>query len=453
MLRNFFADREFFRAFLMITLPITGQNILQFSVSIADAVMVGQLGDKQLAAVQQANQVGFLMIMMIFGLVGGANVMIAQYWGKGDTANIHKVMTVTYRVLLVIVASFSVAAIGFPEQIMRILGVADITEYGAAFLRIAGWGYALTGFSICTLTLLRSVSTVRIAVVASTLTLVVSVFGNWVFIFGNLGMPALGVRGAALTTVIARVIEACIVLAYMLKFERKLRYPLRNFFSRRVQFLREFARNALPVFLNESGWGIGFLTLTIIIGHMGAEFIAAISVNNILFNLLNAAIFGAGSASAVIIGNTVGSGRYNLARSRMGKIMLISLGMGILTGLLILALRAPFLMLFGNLSDVTRYYAYQVMAVNAAIIFFQSISLVAVIGVLRGGGDGKFAAIIDIATMWLVALPLGFFAGHVWGLPIAVVFFLLKIDEPLKAIICLPRLLRGNWVNDVTLRL
>ena len=450
MLRAFWQDKEFFRTFLFITLPITGQNILQFAVSIADAVMVGRLGDVQLSAVQQANQVGFLLLMMIFGLTGGANVMIAQFWGKGDTQSIHKIMTLTYRILLVIVLGFSIAAIGFSEQIMRLLGVAEIVPDGAAFLRIVGWSYLLFGFSICTLTLLRSVSSVRIALVTSTVTLIISVTGNWIFIFGNLGMPALGVRGAALTTVIARGVELIVVVVYMLRFERKLRYPFRAFFSRRIGYFREFVRSALPVFLNEVGWGSGFITLTVIIGHMGTEFIAANSVNTILGNLMNAAIFGAGSASAVIIGNTVGAGKYDLARSRARKIMLLSLCMGIVAMVMILALRTPFLLLFGNLSDAALYYARHIITVNAFIMFSQSISLVAVIGVLRGGGDGKFAAAADLASMWLVALPLGFLAGHVWGLPIAVVYALLKIDEPIKAIVCLPRLLRGNWVNDVT---
>ena len=444
-------DKEFLRTFFMIALPITGQNFLNFGVSMADTIMVGQLGEIQLSAVQQANQLGFLMTLTIIGLGSGANVMIAQYWGKGDIASIHKVITIAYRLLAVVGVLFTVLAVGFPHQVMRVLGVAAIAADGVAFLRIVGLGYVFAAFSICTLVILRSVSSVKVALVVSSITLIVSVTGNWILIFGNLGAPALGLRGAAITTLIARLIEFVIVLVYILKFEKKLRYPLRKIFTRGVSFLRKFTENAAPVFLNEVLWGAGAVTLSIIIGQMGTHFIAANSVNMVLSNLVSVAVFGSAGASAVIIGNTVGAGKYDLARQRSNALLAISMCMGVIAMCLVLLLKGPLISIFPNLSYEARVYADQIMTISAFIVLLQAFTFVSVIGVLRGGGDGRFAAIADVVTMWGFALPLGFLAGHVWGLSVPVVYALLKADELLKVIVCLPRLISGKWVRDVTI--
>ena len=451
MFANFRKDREFFRMFLTIALPITVQNLIIFSVQVADTIMVGRLGEVPLSAVQQANQLSFLMILTVFGLVSGANVMVAQYWGKGDVENIHKVMTVTYRLVAVFVSMFAVLAIGFPVQVMSILGVEEIVDLGVSYLRVIGIAYLFTGFTASTLALLRAVATVKIALAVATSTLILNISGNWILIFGNLGAPALGVRGAAIATVIARAVELIIVLVYMSRFERKLRYTLRALFARGLNFLREYVESAAPVFINEVLWGMGAVVLSIIIGQMGTEFIAAKGVANVLGNLVSVAVFGAAASSAVIIGNTVGSGRYDLARERSSKLIIISLILGLFAMCMVLLLRIPTLALFGNLSDTAQAYAGQLILVNSVVMFVQAFTFVALVGVLRGGGDGKFAAMADIATMWGVALPLGFLAGHVWGLPVPVVFAFLKIDELLKVIVCLPRLLGGKWVRDVTL--
>ena len=436
--------------FFMITLPITGQNLINFSVNMADTIMVGQLGEIQLSAVQQANQVAFLMFFAIFGLTSGANVMIAQYWGKGDTQSIHKVMSVTYRILAIIIIIFTMLAVGFPVQVMRLLGVGEIVAEGAAYLRIAGIGYLFMGFAASSLIMLRAVATVKIALVVASTTLFVNVGGNWILIFGNLGAPALGVQGAAIATTFARFIEFIIVAVYVLKVEKKLQYRLRYLLARKLNFLKEFLKTATPVFLNEVLWGLGAVMLSVIIGHMGTEFTAANSVAGVLNNLVSVAIFGAISASAVITGNTVGSGRYDLARARSKKLLIISTLMGLVAMVVVLIFRYPVILLFGNISLTAQAYAFQILGAVSIIVIFQALSGIAIVGVLRGGGDGKFAAVADVTTMWLVALPLGFLAGHVWGLPVPVVYMILKMDELLKAIVCLPRMFSGKWVNDVT---
>ena len=377
--------------------------------------------------------------------------MIAQYWGKGDTQSIHKVITITYRLLFVFGVLFTSLAVFFPYQVMRVLGVEAIAADGAAFLKIVGLGYIFAAFSTCTLVILRAVASVRVALVVSSITLVVSVTGNWILIFGNLGAPALGLRGAAITTLIARLVEFTIVMVYILKFEDKLCYPLRKIFTRKVGFLRNFVRNASPVFINEVLWGAGAVVLSIIIGQMGTHFIAANSVNMVLSNLVSVAVFGSAGASAVIIGNTVGAGQYDLARRRSNMLLIISVIIGLVAMSLVLLLKGPLLLLFGNLSYEARSYADQIMTISAFVMLLQAFTFVSLIGVMRGGGDGKFAAIADITTMWGVALPLGFLAGHVWGLSVPLVYAILKSDELLKVIVCLPRLISGKWVRDVTI--
>ncbi len=450
MFRGFFEDKEFFRQFRLIALPVAGQNFINFATSMADTLMVGQLGEVQLAAVNQANQLGFIMSLLIFGLGSGSNVMIAQYWGKGDVESIRRVMTLMYRILAGVVAVFTALALFFPYQVVSIFSNSpEVIANGTEFLRIVGLGYLFNCFATATIIILRSVGTVRISLVVYLSSLTINVFLNWVLIFGNLGFPAMGVRGGAIATVLARVSELIIVLIFMFRYEKNIGYRLKMFVEKQNGLLKDYLHHASPVIINELLWGMGMAAVTAIIGWMGTEFNAAYTVCSVLAQLLSVAFNGAGSATAVIIGNTVGAGQHQLARQRANKLLFIGILLGMGTTIVVLLLRGPILCLY-NMSAQTMTYAYQIMGVVAAMSTFQAISMVAIVGILRGGGDSRYAAIADVVPLWLVAIPLGYLAGHVWGWAVPAVYAALRCDVVLKASITLPRLLKGGWVKDVT---
>ena len=450
-LGEFFGDREFFLQFFRIMLPMACQNLIMVGISMADTMMIGRLGDVQLSAVALANQLGFILQLLLFGLTSGANVLIAQYWGKKDVQSIHKVMTVMYRILAAATVVFTALALLFARQVMSIFTTSgDVIETGARFLRIVGLGYIIHCFGASSLMVLRSVGVVKISLFVYIVSLCTNVFFNWVFIFGNLGAPALGVEGAAISTVLSRVVEFTIVLVYLARFEKLVRYKIKMFVAKKLGILRSFIKNAMPVVINEFLWGMGASTIAVIVGRIGTEFTAANSICSVLMQLVSIGIFGAGNASAVIIGNTVGSGRYQLARKRATKLVLISFCLGLFAMALMLLLKRPLLALY-NISDIAKTYANQMMTVYAFIVIFQAFSMVALVGVLRGGGDGRFVAFVDVLSIWLVAIPLGFLSGHVWGWAVPVVYAMIKCDEIVKTIVTLPRLLKGKWVRDLTI--
>lgn len=450
MPRGFFDDQDFFRQFRLIALPIAGQNFINFATSMADTIMIGQLGEVQLAAVNQANQLGFILSLLVFGLGSGSNVMIAQYWGKKDVASIRRVMTLMYQILIGVVAVFTALALLLPYQVVSLFSNSpEVIENGAAFLRIVGLGYLFNCFATATIIVLRSVGTVRISLAVYLSSLAINVFLNWVLIFGNLGFPALGVRGGAIATVLARMSEFVIVLIFMLRMEKSIGYRLKMLLVQKSGLLGDYLRHASPVVLNELLWGVGIAVITAIIGWMGTEFNAAFTVCSVLAQLLSVAFNGAGSAAAVIVGNTIGEGRHQLARQRAHKLLLISAVLGLGTSVLVLLLRGPILGIY-NLSPLAMSYSHQIMGVVAVLSVFSAIAMVAIVGILRGGGDTRYAAIADVIPLWLVAIPLGYLAGHVWGWPVPAVYFILRSDVVIKAFLTLPRLLKGAWVKDVT---
>ena len=449
--KGFFEDKEFFQRFVRIMLPIAGQNLIMVGISMADTLMVGRLGDVQLSSVALANQLGFILQLILFGTTSGGNVLIAQFWGKGDVPSIHKVMTIMYRILAVASIVITTLALFCSRKVLSIYTTSpDVIEVGASFLRIVGFGYMLHCFGACSMMVLRSVGTVKISLYVYLVSLCSNIFFNWVFIFGNLGAPALGVRGAAIATVISRVIEFTIVLTFLIKRETLIRYRFRTFFARKLGILRNFVQNSGPVVLNEFLWGLGSSTIAMIVGRMGTEFTAANSICSVLIQLVSIGIFGAGNASAVIIGNTVGSGRYELAKKRATKLIIISFCLGLFAMMLMLVLKKPILSLY-SISEISKKYANQMMTIFAFLSLFQAFGMVALVGVLRGGGDTRFVALVDVLSIWIIAIPLGFLSGHVWGWSVPAVYIMLKSDEFVKTIATLPRLLKGKWVRDLTL--
>lgn len=450
MLRDFFKDKEFFHQFRLIALPVAAQNFINFATSMADTLMIGQLGEVQLAAVNQANQLGFILNLFVFGLGSGSNVMIAQYWGKRDVVSIRKVMTLMYRILFAVVILFTFLALCFPYQVMSIFSNSpQVVESGTAFLRIVGLGYFFNCFATATIIVLRSVNTVRISLVVYLTSLFINVFLNWVLIFGHLGFPATGIMGGAIATVIARASELIIVVIFLFRYETNIVYELKMLLEKKNGLLKDYMEHAAPVIVNELLWGMGTAAITAIIGWMSTEFNAAYTICSVMAQLLSVAFNGAGSATAVIVGNTVGAGQYQLARKRANKLLIIGIALGGITSILVLLLRGPILSLY-NMSPLTMTYAHQIMGIVAIMSPLSAISMVTIVGILRGGGDSRFAAIADVVPLWAVAIPLGYLAGHVWGWAVPLVYVMLRSDLIIKTFMTLTRILRGGWVKDVT---
>ncbi|MCL2033705.1 MAG: MATE family efflux transporter [Oscillospiraceae bacterium] len=448
----FVKDKNFYRGLLSIALPVALQQLILFGVSLADTVMVGMLGEVQLSAVSIANQLTFIFILLSFGTGSGASVLAAQYWGRKDVESIQKIMTVMYRIILVAGVFFTLLAVFFPRQVIAVfITDLEVIEEGVKYLRIVGLSYLFMGVSITTIHLIRAVSIVKIALIVSTSSLVICAFLNWVLIFGNLGAPALGVSGAAISTCIARVAEIIIIAVYMIKYDKKIQYRLKMFFTRNLGMARKFLEAGMPVIINELIWGSGMAVIAVIIGRMGREFTAANAICMVLAQLVTIAMFGVANASAVVIGNTVGAGEYEKAKEYARTILAISFLLGLIGCVAVQLLKTPVIG-FYNISPLAKEYARQIINVHSVVVIFVALAANMMVGILRGGGDTRFVLVIDIVFMWCICIPLGAVAGLVLGLPVWLVYSILKTDEILKVITALIRVLRGKWINDITIR-
>ncbi|WP_415308684.1 MATE family efflux transporter [Clostridium perfringens] len=443
-------DKRFYRLLFSIALPIAVQNLITFMVSMVDTLMVGALGEIQLSAVSIANNLFFVLTILMFGLAGGSNIMISQYWGKGNVKKIHKILAIMYRVCLLITGIFIFIALFLPKYFMGIFTTDKaVIDFGASYLRIVCIGYLFYSITNCTIMMLRSVKTVSISIIVYTASLVVNSILNWIFIFGNLGAPELGIRGAAIATVCARITEFSIVLVFMFIYERKIGLKIEHLLKLDKEILKDYVGLCTPVLCNELLWAIGASMISVIVGRMGTEVVAANSINGVAHQFVTVFIFGMSNATAVIIGNTIGEGKKEKAKEYAYSIGIFSVVMGCISGLMILLIK-PFVVNFYNVSYSTKLIAMEIMTVTSGIIVFQSLASNFMMGVLRGGGDAKFVLINDLIFMWLVAIPGGFFVAFVLELPVALVFLVIKCDEILKSLTSVYRVISGKWVNDVT---
>ncbi len=443
-------DKDFYGQMLKIAVPIAFQNMLTFAVSMMDTVMLGSLGEVAISASSLANQLTFILSVIMFGVSGGSNVLISQYWGKKDIGAIHKVLAIMYRVVLALVIVFSIVALFMPEGFLRIFTTDQrVIEQGVAYLKIVVWSFFFYAVTNVTLNMLRSVRAVKIAIVVYTVSLLVNTFFNWVFIFGKLGAPAMGIRGAAIGTLIARITEFAIVIVYMFRYDNKIKLKLKNLLPTDKQMIKDFAVNSFPVICNELLWAIGASILSVVVARMGTEVVAANSINNVAMQLVSVMVFGISAAAQVIVGNTIGAGDYEKLHQVTVTLKIFGIAIGVIAAVMMLAMK-PLMMVLYNVSDLTKVYTGQIMTVTAFLLLFRGPENVNMMGILRGGGDSRFVLVADIIFMWTLAIPLGFFVAFQLGWPVAAVFIVLKIDEILKTFLSFWRLRNNNWVRNVT---
>lgn len=443
-------EKGFYKSLFTIAIPIALENLITFTISMMDTVMIGALGEVQLSAVALANQVFYIFMVLTFGIGSGANVLIAQYWGKRDLVSIRKVLSLVYRVVICAAILFSLAAFFIPGQLMSIFTTDQLViAEGIQYLKIIAFLFLAFGLATVSLLTLRGVGSVKIALLVYSVSLVVNVFFNWVFIYGNLGAPKLGVAGAAIATVMARFCELIIMICYFLFFEKKIQLKFRDLLHFPKDMLSDYLHNGVPVMFNELLWSLGASMVAVVIGRMGTSLVAANSIVTVVTQFVSVFIFGLANAGGVIVGNTVGAGQYDAAKKRAKTIMLISILVGLLASSLMLLVR-PLVISFYNVPEETKRIAYELMISASIIVFFHAISAITMMGPLRGGGDARFVLINDLVFMWMVAIPLGFLTGlslH-WAAP--VVYLVLKSDEILKCISAVIRLNSGRWLRDIT---
>lgn len=447
-------NKNMMRQFMRIALPVAFQNMLTFGVSLVDTIMVGALGETELSAVTIANQPFFLFALLIFGLTSGAGTLVSQYWGKSDQDTISKVVCIVVRLAVVVGLVVMLLVLFFPEQVMRIYTTEEaVIPYGVRYLRIVGYSYVLFAVANAYTSCARNVERVKIAVTVYSVSFVVNVFFNYIFIFGKFGAPALGVAGAAVGTLLARVSEVAIVLVYALKIETRIKLRWKYLLRTDKLLAKDFARISMPVVVNEIMWSLGTSAQVAIIGRMSIVALASISVVNSITQMMSVFMMGAASATLVIIGKSIGAKEYGEARRTAPKLMWMNVLIAAVSAAVLILLRPAFINLYSitdAMSMETKAIINTTLLVSAVIFIFHAVNMSCIVGIFRGGGDTIFALWVDVIGVWGISIPLGALGGLVLGLSIPMTFLLLRSDEIVKAVVCLVRLRGEKWMRNVT---
>lgn len=447
---HFIFEKQFLLNMLAIAVPIALQNMISFGVAMMDSVMLGGLGDKAISAANLGGQPFSLLMSIGFGLSSGGSVLIAQYWGRGDVARIRTVMRLSMQIVFTASSLMTLVCLLFPQQVMGLYSnEAEIVAAAAQYLQLVALSYLPYSISNNYIMSLRAVEKVTVSAAIYGTSFFVNIFFNYVFIFGAFGAPALGVRGAAVGTILARCSELLLVTIYMYAKEDTIGFRFSDCFRLKNEMIQDYTRHSLPVLGNELLWGLGISVTAAIIGRIGSVFVTANSIAAVLNQLALVSVIGVGNAAAVITGKLIGEGRMQRAKRAANTILLGSVFVGMFNCAMIFILR-PIFLSFYRITPEAYEAAYTVMGVLALLHLSLAIDITCIIGILRGGGDTKTAFAFDCGALWLVSVPMGVLSGLVWGWPVPLVYVMLKLDSPIKTILSLIRLKSGAWIRNVT---
>lgn len=451
--RNFKLERperkKLYRSLLALVIPIAIQNLLAGLVNSADILMLGYVGQDELSAVSLANQYMFLLWGFFFGINSATTLMNSQYWGKGDRRAIQAVFGIALKLSLAVTALVSIGCIFLPRPLMTLYTDDPVLiEIGVDYLSTIGISYLIMSFAQCYLCTLRSVEEAKKSTIISTITLVLNVVLNAVFIFGLFGVPRMGVIGVAIATVIARSIEFVICLVDYIR-GTIFKADLKLLFGVHKELRKDFIKYSGPALVNDLSWTVAFSTYSIILGHLNNDMVAASSVATTLRDLFTTVCFGISAGGTVILGKELGANELNRAKKDASTMCWITFFATLVMGAALVLLRHP-LMSFFTLTETAYGYLDTMMLISGYYIIGQTMNTLLIAGVFRAGGNTKFGMICDTIFMWGVSVPLGFITAFVLKWPPMVVYFILCLDEFWKIPVVYKYYKSYKWLNNIT---
>ena len=412
-------DKRFYKKLVKIALPIAMQSVITTGVNLVDTIMLGTLGETALSASSLATQFITLFTFLCMGISMGASVLTSRYWGAQNKDSLRETITVALRFTVVLALVFTAVNICVPRQIMELYtNESPVIEGGTVYLQ---W---------------------------STISFLVNIGANYIFIFGKLGAPAMGIAGAALGTVIARVVEVLIICGYFFIVDKRIGYRVRDIFGECGDLAAEFLRVSVPVMLSDGLLGVGDSVLAMIMGRIGSQFVAANAITTVVQRVSTIFITGIAFAGCFIIGQTLGEHRMDKVKRQSNTMLLLGLGIGCVAAVVIQMLSIPVINSY-NITNETKEIAAQLMNAISFIIIFRSTNSILTKGVLRGGGDTRFLLLADTSTMWCLAIPLGYVAGIVLDIAPFWIYICLHSDQIVKAVWSIIRLRSGKWIKKV----
>lgn len=440
---------DFLKQLMHIALPIGIQSLITSSLNMVDTIMIGRLGDSEIAAVGICNQVYFLFMLLIFGGYSGASIFLAQYFGVKDIKNIRRVLGIMMGFGTIIAIVFTVSSLGGASRIIQMFtNDKQVIAYGVSYLRILSICYIVSALSFAFSFSSRAIRMTKIPMYVSGVALSINTILNYVLIYGKMGFPFLGVKGAAIATIIARAIELIliVIIIYNMK-DHPLKAKINELIDFDYKYFINIAKTAFPVFLNEGTWALGMVVYFIAYGKLGKEAIASVQIANTIMNFFTVMFMALSNSASVMIGNLIGANEIEKALDYSRRFLKMASKWALAIGGL-LYIGSPLILSFFKISQVTHDNAKGILVVMAIFMLPKMFNWVMVVGVLRSGGDTKFTLILDLAGVWLVGVPLAFLGAYL-GIPIYYVVALSYFEEFLKMFVSIPRYKSRKWINNL----
>lgn len=446
---SFLRDKTFMRSMLSLAIPVAIQQFITASLNMVDVIMVGQLGEASIAALGLANQVFFLLILFLFGVTSGMAIFTAQFWGKGDEEQIRTVMGICLTVALSVGALFALAATIIPESVLSFYTEdPEVIALGSSYLRIVGFSYIFTAVTLSYYAILRSITLVKMTLIVSGVAIVLKTILGYLLIFGIGPFPALGVRGAAIGTAFGWVFQFLLILILVYKLKTPLAANPLTFFRFDRAFLARVLKTAMPAAANEVFWSVGITIYNAVYARIGTDAIASVQINAAVEEIAYVFFIGLGNACAIMIGNKIGKGEKELAFEYGRRYTILTVLVALFAGLIILLLREPVVSLY-EISPQAAANARRLMLIFASTAWLRSINFILFVGVLRSGGDTRFAMFMELTTIWVVGVPAALIGGFVLRLPVTGVYMLVLLEEIVKVFIISRRYLSRKWIHDL----
>ena len=448
-IQHLLGDRAFYSKLFTIAIPIIIQNFIMSSLNLVDVIMIGQVGDVAVASVGLGNQVYFLLRLLLFGITSGAAVFAAQFWGKRDIPNIRKVLGLSLMLACLAGLIFSVIALVFPAWMLGMYSTDSmVIQQGVIYLRIVGISYLATSISFAYSDVLRSTENVRLPMAVSVVALSMNIILDYGLILGKLGMPQMGIEGAAIGTTLSRIVEMVLMLFFTYRNHTPAAAKLHEMVGQSREFLKSFAVTASPVIANELLWSLGSTMYYVIYAHMSTTALAAANIASTVQSMGLVFLIGIASACAITVGNQIGAGQEDTAYEYAKRSLAINVLFAILLGAGLHFLSAPILQLY-NVSQETVYTAIRMIRMIGYIFWLKSIAMVLIVGIMRSGGDTRYSMVLDVGAIWLVGIPLGALAAFVFHVPAFWVTLIIASEDLAKNIIGLKRFSSKKWINNL----
>lgn len=441
-----FKDKVFLKNLYVLALPIILNELLNSSINIMDTFMIGQLGPESVSAVSLGNQLFFIFTLCNFGVCSGASVFMGQYWGARDVKGVKKVLGIALMLSISIALLFFIAAYFVPSIVMNIYSNdPNVVEIGTQYLKVVGFSYFLTSITTTFNTALKAIGKAQFPMITTFIALATNVCLNYVFIF----LLQLGAAGAAYGTLCARTLETIVVLAIVFGKKLPIAGKFRDYIGVNKDFILMYAKISLPVFLNESMWGLGTTIYNIAYKYSGTVAQASVQVASVVQNLFVVAGMGIGAASGILISNALGARDVKRAEDYADRCMIVSILLSVIMGV-ILAINTGWIVNLFNIGADGRANSAKMLYVVSIGLTLKTINYTGIVGILRNGGDTLFCFILDAVSVWFIGIPMAFLGSYFLHLPIYVTFTLVYIEEFVKLFFSLYRVkVKKKWIKTV----